>query len=86
MKIDKYLASFESVKTLVKFLETKMILGVTVREQKMFTTLGIEMPILTFKVTTLHMGEGEKTNYFYVDELVKHNADVLIENVMEVYA
>jgi hypothetical protein len=85
MKIEKYLLSFKSVKTLVDFLETKMVLQVLVREETDYVN-GINYPLLTFKVTTLHMGEGEKTNYIYVDELVKHNADVLIENVMEVYS
>lgn len=85
MNIDKYLLSFKSVKTLVTFLETKMVLQVLVREETDYVN-GINYPLLTFKVTTLHMGEGEKTNYIYVDDLVKHNADVLIENVMEVYS
>jgi hypothetical protein len=85
MLMDKNLLSFDSVKSLVDFLESKMVLQVLVRENSFFNR-GVEYVELTFKVTTLHMGEGEKTNYIYVDELVKHNANVLVENIMEVYA
>jgi hypothetical protein len=76
LMVDRYLMTFPEVRQLVEYLDSKMVLNVSVNDVN---------GSLLFQVTTLNLGSGERLHSFEVTGLNEHNRNVLIDNVLEIY-